>query len=141
MKVIHEPTNDSPFLVIVKEPHLPSAPLFEGDKSVLTLAAEKYPEILSVKGKKEVEYGLVHRIDTETSGLVLIATTQKSYDNLTSAQKMENLKNGIVRKLILFQIVQKDWEGFQKHLQILKKKSSLRAHSDLSDSRGGKLDP
>ena len=87
MDIIHVPTNDSPFLLVSKPAGIPSAPLFEGDDSVLTQAVEMYPQIASVHGKKQVEHGLVHRIDTETSGLVLIATSQQSYDSLIQSQK------------------------------------------------------
>ena len=86
-KIIHFPTDESPFLVVDKSAHIPSAPLFEGDDSILTEAVNLFPEIALVHGKKEVEHGLVHRIDTETSGLVLIATSQKSYDALLQSQK------------------------------------------------------
>ncbi|MBQ4378445.1 MAG: hypothetical protein II821_04540 [Treponema sp.] len=85
--IIHSPSDFSPFLVVFKPAGLPSAPLFEGDESILTEAIKLFPEISLVHGKKEVEHGLVHRIDTETQGLVLIATTQKSYDNLIQSQK------------------------------------------------------
>ena len=87
MTIIHSPAADSPFLVVFKPAGLPSAPLFEGDESVLTWAVRLFPEISEIHGKKEVEHGLIHRIDTETSGLVLIATTQKSYDTLVQSQK------------------------------------------------------
>ena len=87
MNIIHEPSASSPFLVVAKPCRLPSAPLFEGDESVLTEAMKEFPEIAHVHGKKEVEHGLVHRIDTPTSGLVLIATTQESYDSLIRSQK------------------------------------------------------
>lgn len=87
MQVIHSPTEDSPFLVVFKPAGLPSAPLFEGDESILTQAKKEFPEIDCVHGKKEVERGLIHRIDTETSGLVLIATSQQCYDFLIQAQK------------------------------------------------------
>ena len=87
MTIIHSPTVDSPFLVVFKPAGIPSAPLFEGDESVLTEAIRLFPEIAGVQGKKEVEHGLIHRIDTETSGLVLIATSQKSYDALAQTQK------------------------------------------------------
>ena len=90
MTIIHSPTVDSPFLVVFKPAGIPSAPLFEGDESVLTESIRLFPEIEEIHGKKEVEHGLLHRIDTETSGLVLIATTQESYDALAQAQK-ENL--------------------------------------------------
>lgn len=87
MKIIHSPTEDSPFLIAFKPAGLPSAPLFEGDESILTQAIQLFPQIALVHGKKEVEHGLVHRIDTETAGLVLIATSQQSYDSLILSQK------------------------------------------------------
>lgn len=92
-QIIHFPTVDSPFLVLFKPAGIPSAPLFEGDSSILTAAIDSFPEIALVHGRKEVEHGLVHRIDTETKGLVLIATTQQSYDSLILAQK-----NGLFEK-------------------------------------------
>lgn len=87
MKIIHEPSDSSPFVVVFKPAGVPSAPLFEGDESILTEAIRIFPGIALVHGKKEVEHGLVHRIDTETAGLVLIATTQQSYDSLIQSQK------------------------------------------------------
>lgn len=87
MTILHSPSADSPFLVVSKPAGLPCAPLFEGDASVLTEMIRLFPEIALVRGKKEVEHGLVHRIDTETGGLVLIATTQQSYDALIESQK------------------------------------------------------
>ena len=44
------------------------------------LAAQR-PEILNV-GKNRWEPGLVHRLDTETSGVVVIAKTPKAFDSL-----------------------------------------------------------
>ena len=93
IKIIHTPTETEPFLVLDKPPHVPTAPLFEGDESILTEAMKEFPEIALVCGKKSAEHGLVHRIDTETRGLVLIATTQESYDSLILSQK-----NGLFEK-------------------------------------------
>lgn len=48
--------------------------------SVVTLAqilAEKFPELKSVGGS---DWGAVHRLDIETSGLVIFALNQKTYD-------------------------------------------------------------
>ncbi len=87
MKIISEPSSKNPFLVLYKEAGLPSAPLVEGEDSAFTQAANLFPEVLNVEGKKSVEHGLIHRIDTKTRGLILIATTQPSYDCLVDAQK------------------------------------------------------
>ena len=93
MKIISAPTSENPFLIISKEAGLPSAPLFEGDNSALGNALAAFPELRNVTGKKQVEYGLIHRIDTQTRGLILIASTQQSYDALIESQK-----NGLFEK-------------------------------------------
>ncbi|MCR4823280.1 MAG: hypothetical protein K5873_10475 [Treponema sp.] len=87
IKIIHAPSEENPFLLIYKRAGLPSAPLFEGEDSALTQAIKLFPEIAEVHGKKEIEHGLLHRIDTETNGLLLIASSQTSYEFLTRAQK------------------------------------------------------
>ncbi len=61
------------FLVIAKGSGLPSAPLEGGSFSVFEAVASEYPDVLSVSGKTAGEGGLIHRIDTETCGLLLIA--------------------------------------------------------------------
>ena len=50
-------TTDKPFLIVNKPSGLPSAPLNASDsKNGLMMAAERFPEILKVKGKKEIEF-------------------------------------------------------------------------------------
>ena len=88
IEIIHEPTTLKPFLVIYKPKGLASAPLAEGDtENALAQAIEKYPDICRVHGKKEIEYGLLHRLDTATDGLMVIATSQECYDFLTEEQR------------------------------------------------------
>ena len=86
IKVIHFPDEREPFAILDKPRGLPSAPLKEGDPSALTWALERFPEIKDVTGKKKIEYGLVHRIDTETRGLLLVACSQKFYDEIIAEQ-------------------------------------------------------
>ena len=86
--IIHEPTNSEPFVIINKPSGMPSAPLDTSDKdNALCHAAKCFPEILSVNGIKNIECGLLHRLDTVTSGLILIATTQEFYDFVQKEQK------------------------------------------------------
>lgn len=86
--VIHEPTSQKPYLIIDKPAGLPSAPLNEDDKeNAFSQTAALYPQILNVQGKKSVEHGLLHRLDTATSGLMIIAATQECYDFLQEEQK------------------------------------------------------
>lgn len=87
IKVISPFTEENPFLIIYKPKGLPSAPLYEGDESALTQAVSLFPELKKVSGLKEVEHGLVHRIDTQTQGLLLIASTQKAFDSFVEQQR------------------------------------------------------
>lgn len=87
IKIISEPTQERPFLVIFKPQGIPSAPLAEHETcSALNQAICLFPEIKNVRGRKIIEYGLMHRIDTQTAGLLLIATSQLSYDALLDQQ-------------------------------------------------------
>ena len=85
--IIHEPTEAEPFLVADKPAGLPTAPLHDDDDSALTQAVALFPQIAAVTGKKAVEKGLVHRIDTATRGLVLVAATDAWYGFLIDAQR------------------------------------------------------
>ena len=86
--VIHAPDSQKPFVIIDKPAGLPSAPLNEQDKeNAFCQAAELFPQLLEVQGKKPVEHGLLHRLDTATSGLMIIAATQECYDFLQQEQK------------------------------------------------------
>ncbi len=88
IKIIHEPTVEKPFLVLDKPKGLPSAPLKEDDfDNTFSQVAELFPQLLSVRGKKEIEHGLLHRLDTATDGLIVIAASQECYDFLSREQE------------------------------------------------------
>ena len=88
IEIIKEPTSEKPFLVIYKPKGLPSAPLTAEDSdNALSQALAMYPEIKNVCGKKPVEYGLLHRLDTATDGLMVIAASQECYDFLMTEQR------------------------------------------------------
>lgn len=85
VRIIH---SCSDFVVAIKNAKIHSAPLQENDtSSALVLVAQEYPEILKVRGKKEIEGGLVHRIDYDTAGLLLFACNQKFYDHILTCQE------------------------------------------------------
>ena len=88
IKVIKEPTEELPFAVIYKPKALASAPLNEEDsENAFYQAAELFPKLLEVQGRKNVEHGLLHRLDTATDGLLLIAATQEFYDYMLCEQE------------------------------------------------------
>ena len=87
IEIIKEPTEDKPFLVIYKPKGLPSAPLSaEDSENALSQAVAMFPEIKTVCGKKPIEYGLLHRLDTATDGLMVIAATQECYNFIMTEQ-------------------------------------------------------
>ena len=87
IKVIHEPSAAEPFVVLSKPAGLASAPLKSLDEdSAFSQCARLFPAAKSVCGKKAVEGGLLHRIDTATSGLLLVASSQEFYDHIIAAQ-------------------------------------------------------
>lgn len=88
IKIISEPSKENPFIVLYKPHNLPTAPLSNTESNNALCQAEKlFPEINYVKGKKEIEKGLIHRLDTVTAGLVLIATDQIFYEKMIDIQK------------------------------------------------------
>ena len=88
IKVLKAPDKIKPFAIIDKPAGLPSAPLTLEDKNnAFCRSAELFPELYNVIGKKEIEHGLLHRLDTATSGLMLIAANQECYDFLQKEQQ------------------------------------------------------
>ncbi|CEM60739.1 RNA pseudouridine synthase [Treponema phagedenis] len=82
------------FAVLYKPSGMPTAPLRSDEKNTLIAwFIKREPAAAAVIGKKEIEKGLIHRLDTATSGLVLIAKNQNSFDILQKAQQ-----NGKIRK-------------------------------------------
>ena len=77
------------FAVLNKKRGIPTAPLKGGDFSVLTEFLSTRKAMEHVVGKKEIEAGLLNRLDTATSGIVLIAKRQKIYDTLQHMQELD----------------------------------------------------
>lgn len=93
IKIVSEATNENPFFVFYKSAGLPSAPIKKNDECAISLAVNQFPFLKNVCGKKENEFGLLHRLDTKAEGLLLVASTQESYDALFDFQK-----NNVIKK-------------------------------------------
>lgn len=89
-------------LVVFKPSQLPTVPLKgEESETLLSLLARQYPEVLSIHGRQPWEGGVLHRLDTPTSGLVLVARTQRAFDALLVSQlqgRIEKQYRAIVEK-------------------------------------------
>jgi 23S rRNA pseudouridine1911/1915/1917 synthase len=56
-------------------------------QTLLDWYAAAFPEVKAVCGRQPWEYGVLHRLDFETRGLVLIAKTQYAFDALMRGQE------------------------------------------------------
>ncbi len=82
--------------VVAEKPHgMPTAPLKENEKdTALEAVLELFPQGREVYGKKAVEHGLVHRLDTATHGLFIVALNQSAFDILWAQQQSGNFIKG-----------------------------------------------
>ena len=79
-------------LVVVNKPAgMPSAPLRNSERGTLCAALlARYPEMQGV-GYRAREPGIVHRLDIQTSGLVVAARSAVAFTRLTRALELEAL--------------------------------------------------
>ncbi|GMO46999.1 MAG: pseudouridine synthase [Treponemataceae bacterium] len=86
---------DDDIIVVDKPAGMPSAPLKKhaygqqraDSQSALEEICVLCPAVRSVSGRNEWEAGLVHRLDTDTRGLLLAAKNQRAYDFLQNEQE------------------------------------------------------
>jgi 23S rRNA pseudouridine1911/1915/1917 synthase len=80
------------FVVVNKPAGMPTAPLDTRERGTLCGALlARYPEMQGV-GYRAREPGIVHRLDTQTSGLVLAARSAEAFTLLNQALEVEQLK-------------------------------------------------
>ena len=74
---------DEALVVVDKPAGLHTAPLRAGETgTLLDFVLARFPEISSLPGLKPVEPGLLHRLDRETSGIVVVARTGPAFQAL-----------------------------------------------------------
>jgi 23S rRNA pseudouridine1911/1915/1917 synthase len=89
LRVVFE---SSGVVVVDKPAGQPSAPIERGEKGTLANAlVGHYPEMAAV-GYSLREPGLLHRLDTDTSGLVVAARSTEAFERLKAGLKQDRLK-------------------------------------------------
>ena len=84
---------DEDLVVVDKPAGMHTAPLARGGtRTLLELVLQAFPEIGALPGIKAVEPGLAHRLDQETSGLVVVARTAAAFDGLRRAFASEEVR-------------------------------------------------
>ena len=83
----HIVTETASYLVLYKPPRMHTVPLHPGkENTLLDWVALRFPEVRKIWGYKEIEGGLLHRLDYETQGLVLCARTAEAFRAFTNQQ-------------------------------------------------------
>jgi 23S rRNA pseudouridine1911/1915/1917 synthase len=105
---------DSSLVVVDKPAGMHTAPLAEGERgTLLGLVQDAFPEVEALPGLKSLEPGLVHRLDRDTSGLVVIARTAAAFEGLRRA-----FSAGSARKWYLAACASGDASPWTDHLRI-----------------------
>jgi 23S rRNA pseudouridine1911/1915/1917 synthase len=93
---LHVLYEDAELVVVDKPAHLPSHALrpFE-TRALAQQLLTRYPEMAGV-GHSPLEPGLVHRLDTETSGVVLAARTPAAFEQLKRAHAERRIEKRYV---------------------------------------------
>jgi 23S rRNA pseudouridine1911/1915/1917 synthase len=81
---------DKSMVVIDKPAGLHTAPLRAGETDTLLAGViDAYPEVAALPGLKSIEPGLVHRLDCDTSGLIVVARTTEAFTALRASFAQE----------------------------------------------------
>jgi 23S rRNA pseudouridine1911/1915/1917 synthase len=92
------------WLAVDKPPGVPVHPLAEEERgTVLNAVAARHPEVQGI-GEGGLRSGVVHRLDVETSGVLLVATEAASWRRLREAfraQRIEKVYRALVRGRLL----------------------------------------
>ncbi|OGQ77467.1 MAG: hypothetical protein A2289_25165 [Deltaproteobacteria bacterium RIFOXYA12_FULL_58_15] len=83
------------YIVVNKSAPLPCLPAFPGDHHCLACAlVARYPELRNIGRNREC--GLLHRLDNETSGLLLVAKTHAAFGHLLDQQETGAIEKGYI---------------------------------------------
>jgi 23S rRNA pseudouridine1911/1915/1917 synthase len=87
---------DAHIAVVDKPAGIHTAPLHHGGGAGTLLEAvlARYPEVAKVQGFKPEEPGLLHRLDRETSGLVLVARTTAAFEAMRERFNSTGVRKG-----------------------------------------------
>lgn len=88
LRVVFE---DADLIVVAKAPGVTVHPgPGHGTDTLLNALVARYPELVELGAERE--WGLVHRLDRETSGLMLVARSARAYDALVAAFSERRVK-------------------------------------------------
>jgi 23S rRNA pseudouridine1911/1915/1917 synthase len=83
---------DENFLILNKKSGVPSLPLDPTEnQTAVNFALRHAPELRGI-GRTELEPGLIHRLDNETSGILVFAKNQLTFESLSTTWKTRRIR-------------------------------------------------
>lgn len=104
--------------------------LNSNEKTLVDWLIAKYPEVKSVGDNPEERPGIVHRLDKETSGLMVIARNQKAFEYLKNL-----FQNHEVKKTYLGLVLGRTEKSFKISKPIGQKRGSLKRTVRLDNAK------
>ena len=87
---------DAELIAVDKPAGLHTAPQGRaGEDTLLGRVLAAFPEIATLPGRKPGEPGLLHRLDRETSGIVLVARTPEAFQRLIQDFAAGRVRQGV----------------------------------------------
>jgi 23S rRNA pseudouridine1911/1915/1917 synthase len=84
---------NKPAGMLVHKPHLNPEKAAKNDTQTLTeWVLERYPKVAKVGDNVEERAGIVHRLDRETSGVIIVAKTQEAFEFLKNQFQTREIK-------------------------------------------------
>ncbi len=120
------------YLVINKPSGLLTHPTMARESmSVASVLAKKYPEIKKVGDDPETRPGIVHRLDKEASGLLVVARTQKMFGCLKEQFKKREIEKEYL--VLVHGKIHKDWDEINFPIKRTKNSDRMAAIPYLKD--------
>lgn len=128
------------FIVLTKPNGLVVHPFDYSDEyTLLDFLQEKFPEIFQIKNEKILQDGrvinlggIVHKLDRETSGIMVVAKNQETFDELSFLFKNHQVKKTYIAKVngVISE------EGFVINAPLARAKKSFRQEVNPENKRG-----
>lgn len=85
--------NDEYYIAVIKKRGIATVPLSFNDEkeTLLKNVISICKDVNSVKGRKECEKGALHRLDTDTTGIVIFAKNDLAFKKFTELQKQNKV--------------------------------------------------
>ncbi len=121
---------ETPDYIVINKPTglLTHVTLAKEKNSVASILSKKYPEIKKV-GDDPKRPGIVHRLDKDASGLLVVARTQEMFEHLKNQFKKRTIEKEY--SVLVHGKVAKDWDEINFPLSRSQNNDRMAAHPEI----------